>query len=133
MFQSLNLTTKRIYENERMEAAFLLACGHLKNYIYYCKCINAVPGDAFYEENVDDCMLGHKYLEIQKNKSAKKCTRNLMILKAINGYLKSYNIKAENGYYEDQELVVTAFEEYLSDIHFSLEDRKFFSEANRLI
>lgn len=133
MFESLNISVKKIYKNGATEAAFLFACGHLRDYIRFSKCINAVPGDRYYEQNIDECMLGKENLELEKLKSGKKCVRNLFRIKAVEGYLKAYDIKTDKGYYEDQDLVLTAFEEYLSSVNFSLDGRRFFDEANKLL
>lgn len=133
MFESLNITFDKIAENEGNTGLFLLACGYLKNYIYYSQCLLAKPGDRFYEKNIDNCLSGEKYLETQKTKCAKKCTYNLMKLRAVNGFLRAYKVRTENGYFEDQELVVHAFENYLHDIDFSLAGRQFFAEASKLL
>lgn len=133
MFNSLNITLEKIYESDRNEAAFLFACGHLKMYIKYSECLLAEPGDTFYEKNIDNCILGKDYLEKQKAKHGKNCVRNLLRIGAVDGFLKSYKIKNDNGYYEDQELVLDAFEKYLDTVSFSLEGRRFFDEAKKVI
>lgn len=126
------LSSKNIFESDYKQSCFLRACGHLKSYIYYETLLNAQPGDYIYQKNKDEVLMGAKYLKERKNKSAKTTVRYLMKLRAINGFLKSYNIKTENGYYEDQDAVIAAFESHCNKIGLSLDGRRFFDEANRL-
>ena len=133
MFNSLNISLEKIYESENNQAVFLFACGHLKQYIFFSELVLSEPGDKLYERNLDKVILGKEYLETQRNRHAKNCVKNLLRMGAVDGFLKSYKIKTDNGYYEDQDLVLTSFETYLGGIGFSLEGRRFFDEANKLI
>ena len=132
MFESLSLTTEKIWKDDNSEAAFLLACGHLKNYIFYAECENAEPGDYIYQKRNSVCINGKEYISRKKNNAAKQCVRNLLYLGCVNGFIKSFKIKTDAGYYEDQELIVAAFENYVNSVGINLEGRRFFDEVNKL-
>lgn len=127
-----NLSSKNIFESTYKQSCYLRACGYLKQYIHYLELLNSEPGDFYYQKFLDEVAMGQKYLMQRKIKSAKMCVFSLMKLKAINGFLKSYNVKTENGYYEDQDAVVEAFESHCNKIGLLLDGRRFFDEANRL-
>lgn len=133
MFKSLNLTAKKIYENDLNQALFLDACGHLKRYIDFSNYLLAQPGDRLYERNINEIILGKDYLNKEKTRHGKLCVKDLLRMKVVEGFLKSYNIKTEKGHYEDQELVLDAFEKYIRSVNFSLEGRRFFEEAGKLL
>lgn len=133
MFETLNLTTEKIYESNKTQALFCFALGHLKQYIYFSECLLAEPGDKFYERHLEDVIQGKEYIKKEQMKSAKNCVKNLLRLKCIQGFIKSYKIKSENGHYEDQDLILDAFSKYIDSVNINLNGKRFFDEAEKLL
>ena len=133
MFKSFNLTSEKIWESNYTQALFCYALGHLKKYIHYVECENAQPGDFLYQKYIDDCIQGKEYILRQKNKAAKYCVQNLLRLGCVDGFIKSYKLKSDDGYYENQNLIINAFSDYVDSVNISLNGRRFFEEADKLI